>query len=469
MARIIVKVPSSKSGGSAVGMVNYVAKREGVDKSVNRPVTIKPPSEKQMNYIDEMLKMCPDAKESFEYEDYIENPTRQNASALISVVAESNPQLFDDMSTYLNYIATRPNVEKGPEHGLFGNEDNLNLAEVKKGLTAHKEVVWMPIISLKREDASMLGYDNAESWRDLIRSKQMDMAKAFGIPDDKFRWYAAFHNEGHHPHVHMVVYAENSNKGHLSEKGIEQIKSMLANEIFKDEMYNLYDEKGKAREKISQESREKLTELAEKIAKKDYSDSEICPMLVSLADKLKEVGGKKQYGYLPKSLKQEVDEIVKTMAKDKDIASLYDEWCGIQQKIVGIYHSKEIEHPPLWENKEFRKIKNAVIEEAVKLSDDRYFIPKDTQGPTESDDKSEPDIPDEAVEPQEDVQDEQEPQSSFDGEGIGMSALNLFCRLASIIENDADKKIDGHNKTIVDSKERKEEIKKKLSLGIKMG
>lgn len=471
MAKIIVKVPSVSSGKGAGGMVDYVAKREGVDKSVNRGVSISPPTKKQMDYINELVKMCPDAKESFEYEDYIENPTRQNASAFISVVAEHNPELFADKETYLNYIATRPNVEKGPEHGLFGNEDDVNLAQVKKNLSEHKSVVWLPIISLRREDASMLGYDNAESWRDLIRSKQMDMAKAFGIPDDKFKWYAAFHNEGHHPHIHMVVYAENSNRGHLSEKGIEQIKSMFANEIFKDEMYNLYDAKSKARDRISEESREKLTEISDRISKKDYSDSEICPMLVSLADKLKEVSGKKQYGYLPKSLKKDVDDIVKAMAKDKDIAELYSEWCGIQQKIVGIYHSKEIEHPPLWENKEFRKIKNAVIDEAKKLDGDRISIPSGPkEPPKQEEDETEPDIPDEALEQDDEEQEQvQTPEPVHHADGVALSAMNLFCRLASIIENDADKKIDGHHKTIVDSEERKEEIKKKLSLGIKMG
>ena len=337
------------------------------------------------------------------------------------------------LSLYLNYIATRPNVEKGPEHGLFGNEDNINLPEVKKGLSEHKAVVWLPIISLRREDASLLGYDNAESWRDLIRSKQMDMAKVFGIPDDKFKWYAAFHNEGHHPHIHMVVYAENSNRGHLSEKGIEQIKSMFANEIFKDEMYNLYDEKSRTRDRISDEAKEKLTEIADRISKKDYSDSEICPMLISLADKLKEVNGKKQYGYLPKSLKKDVDDIVKTMVKDKDISELYSQWCDIQQRIVGIYHSKEIEHPPLWENKEFRKIKNAVIDEAKKLGDDRFSVPRGPkelpkEPPKQEEDEAEPDIPDEALEQDDETEQRQTPEPVHHAEGVAMSAMNLFCR-----------------------------------------
>jgi len=246
---------------------------------------------------------------------------------------------------------------------------------------------------------------------------------------------------------------------------------MFANEIFKDEMYNLYDAKSKTRDIISEESREKLTEIADRISKKDYSDSEICPMLVSLADKLKEVSGKKQYGYLPKSLKKDVDNIVKAMAKDKDIAELYSEWCGIQQKIVGIYHSKEIKHPPLWENKEFRKIKNAVIDEAKKLGGDRISIPSGPkEPPKQEEDETEPDIPDEALEQDDEEQEQvQTPETVHHADGVALSVMNLFCRLASIIENDADKKIDGHHKTIVDSKERKEEIKKKLSLGIKMG
>ena len=158
------------------------------------------------------------------------------------------------------------------------------------------------------------------------------------------------------------------------------------------------------------------------------------------------------------------------MAKDKDISELYSQWCDIQQRIAGIYHSKEIEHPPLWENIEFRKIKNAVIDEAKKLGDDRFSVPRGPQHPPKHDeDEAEPDIPDEALEQDEEPKQGEAQEPTYQPEGIAMSAMNLFCRLASIIENDADKKIDGHNKTIVDSKERKEEIKKKLSLGIKMG
>ena len=439
MPKIIVKIPHLKAIKSAGGLVEYIANREGVDKSVNGQVVIAKPTEKQMKYIDELLKLCPGAKESYEYEDYIENPTKQNASALISVIAESNPQLFADRETYLNYIATRPNVEKHGEHGLFGAEDAVELAKVKAEVSDHNGVIWTPIISLRREDAARLGYDNAQMWQSLIRAKQMDLAAAFGIPDEDFRWYGAFHNEGHHPHVHMVVYSAGSKRGFLREKDIEKVKSILANEIFKHDRYELYDEKTLAREKISDESKKRLAELAEQIQHKDCSDSEVCEMLVSLAEKLKPLQGKKQYGYLPKPLKKEVDEIVKTLAADADMQTLYAEWCNIQRKIIGVYQDKEVELPPLWENKEFKKIRNAVVTEAVGLGDDRLFFYSE------------------------------EEQMKYQKQGAAMSALNLFCRLASIIDDDTSQKIDGHNKTIVDSKERKELMKKKQRLGIKMG
>lgn len=233
------------------------------------------------------------------YEDYMENPTTQNASALISVIAESNPQIFSDRETYLNYIATRPNVEKHGEHGLFGVEDAVELAKVKEEVSNHNGVIWTPIVSLRREDASRLGYDNAQMWQSLIRAKQMELAETFGIPYEDFRWYGAFHNEGHHPHMHMVIYSAGSKRGFLRDKDIETVKSILANEIFKHDRYELYDAKTQARKKISEESKKRLAELAEQIQHKDCSGSEVCEMLVSLAEKLKQLKGKKNMDICP--------------------------------------------------------------------------------------------------------------------------------------------------------------------------
>ena len=374
MPNIILKIPHMKSSSKAGGFVRYIATRKGVDKSINQDIIMRKPTQKQIAYIDEMLKLCPDAKDSFEYQDYIENPTIQNASAFISIAAESNPEIFENRETYLNYIATRPRVEKKGSHGLFGNEDAVDLGKVKKEIAENDGVLWMPIISLKREDAERLGYNSADPWRDLLRAKQMEIAEIYGIPMEDFRWYGAFHNEGHHPHCHMVIYSEESKRGFIDVHDIEKIKSLLAREIFKNDLYELYDEKTKQREKISEDSKNKLKELANKIREKDCEDSPLCNMLIDLSCELKDVKGKKKYGYLPKPLKKKVDEIVKAMAKDKDVQKLYSQWCDIQRKIVGIYNDKEVEHPLLWENDEFKKIKNAVIDEAVKLDSDRVVL-----------------------------------------------------------------------------------------------
>lgn len=461
MPKIIIKVPNIKGKSASAGLINYIAKREGVDKSVNQKVHVGKPSKNQMKYIEEILNLCPDAKDTYEYQDYIENPTIKNASAFISVATESNPQIFESRETYLSYISTRPNVEKTGKHGLFGNEYVVDISKVKDEIGNQKAVIWTPIISLRREDAARLGYDNASAWRDLIRANQVKIAEIFNIPQENFRWYAAFHNEGHHPHIHMVVYAKDSNRGHLSEQGIEKFKSIIANDVFKNEMYEIFSEKSKQRDKISEESKKRLKELADKIREKDYSDSPVCDMLINLSRKLIDVKGKKTYGYLPKSLKREVDNIVKAMAEDSDIQNLYAEWCALQKKIVEIYNDKEVEFPKLWENDNFKNIRNAVIKEAVKLCDDRIIIA------TEEAENAEESPEEKSGETHEQTQETSQPREIYPG--VAASALNLFCRLASIIDNDAEKQIDGHNKTIVDSKERKELAIKKQRLGIKMG
>ena len=466
MPEIIVKIHHMKAKSSAGGFVNYIAKREGVDKSVNQKVVVSKPTKNQIEYINELLKLCPDAKNSYEYADYMENPTKQNASAFISVAAEENPEIFENRETYLNYISTRPNVEKHGEHGLFGEEDTVDLKSVKEEISSHKGVIWTPIISLKREDAARLGYDNAEMWQSLIRSKQMDLAKVFGIPVSDFKWYGAFHNEAGHPHLHMVVYSTGTSRGYIDEKDIEKIKSVLANEIFKNDMYSLTEEKTNARERISDEAKKKLSDISEAIKSKDFSDSEVCRMLFDFAIKLKKVKGKKVYGYLPKPLKKEVDEIFKTLANNADIQKLYSEWCEIQKKIIGIYKDADVKFPPLWENKEFHKIRNAIIKECVKLGDDRFFVEEQEEN---TDEEENVEISKESRE-DEDSENRQEPEmNDYQKGAVVMSAAKLFYRLSRIVENDTNQKIDGFNKTIVDSKERIKEMKKKQKLGIKMG
>jgi len=458
MPKIIVKIHHVKAGSKGAGFINYIAKRDRVDTTVNDRVSIDKPTEKQQSFINELSDKYPDIKVSEEYKEYIDNPTKNTASVLITTICENNPEIFSDRATYISYISTRPNVEKFGEHGLFGNEDMIDLKTVRDEVDKINGVLWTPIVSLQREDAARLGYDNAEAWKNLIRSKQYEIAEIFNIPIDDFKWYAAYHDEGDHPHMHMVIYSIGSQRGFINEKDIENIKRILAKEIFKNDMYEMYNEKTKMRELISEESKRRIAEIAEMIKKTDYSDSKVGQMIYDLAVKLKDVKGKKNYGYLTKSLKHDVDEIVKEISNDKNVSDMYNEWCNIQKKIIGTYHDKDIEFPPLYKNDEFRKIKNAIIKECEKLGND-YILKDEIENENEEREWSEN---------SENRQSNEEYKFELNSQ-IALSTLNLFCRMSRIIENDSDKKIEGFNKTIVDSRERKREMERKHRMGIKMG
>ncbi len=375
MARIILKMPYIKSCSLPSNYASYIATREGVDKAVNISNPTGKPTKKQIEFINKLIADAPDSKDSFEYEDYIKNPTIENASLFISLAAEQNPELFPDRENYVSYIAMRPRAEKLCDHGLFGvSDDVVDLEKVKKEIQNQNGNVWTPIISLRRDDAERLGYDNAGAWKRLIKIKHQIFGECLGVPPSDLQMYAAYHDEGHHPHIHMLVYSANPKNGYLTVGGIEKLKSSFAKDIFKQELYQLYDKKTDAREKISDEAKQTLSDLVEKINQNDYCGSDICGKLIQLSDELNDVKGKKVYGYLRPDVKAMVDDIVKDLSCDETMRELYQTWCGIQNEIIGTYKSNFLEHPPLWANKEFKKIKNAVIAEALKIGDERFLF-----------------------------------------------------------------------------------------------
>lgn len=80
----------------------------------------------------------------------------------------------------------------------------------------HDGILWTHVISLKREDAERLGYNNAEKWKSLIRRNTMQIAEAHKIDPSNLQWYAAFHNTTHHPHIHLMVYSKDAKQGWLT-------------------------------------------------------------------------------------------------------------------------------------------------------------------------------------------------------------------------------------------------------------
>ena len=280
---------------------------------------------------------------------------------------------------YLKYIGTREGVELLPagymeymlerprSHGLFGDEDCVDMNAVAQELNKYPGNIWTHIISLKREDAERLGYDHAAQWRNLIRTHRNEIAAAMNIPPSDFRWYAAFHDEGVHPHIHMMAWSAKPGQAYLSKDGIRKIKSVLTNDIFKQEMLHTYEQKSTSRDELVRKARGELKSLVQEMQTSTGSHPEVEALMMTLAAQLETVKGKKKYGYLPKTVKKTVDEIVNQLEQMPVINECYQAWWELQCQIEDFYSKKERRRPPLSEQKEFRPIKNAVIQEAENI------------------------------------------------------------------------------------------------------
>ena len=324
MPRLIFKCPYIKSGTSAAtahleNYVKYMATRSGVER-IDPGCSEWPATLKQKKMVEQILQDFPLSRGMFEYEDYEAAPTRANASEFITRALEDNYDQIAKKDNYLKYIATRPRAQRVGSHGLFtGEEDQLVLTQVAEAVAAHPGNVWLPIISLRREDAARLGYDKAEEWKALLTQYAMEMAAAMKIPWEDFRWYAAFHDAAHHPHVHMVCYSADPPKGFLTTQGITQIKSGLAKQIFRQELTELYQKQTQSRDALNEDARSVMEQLIEQMQSGTADGSRMEELMEHLAERLRHTGGRKQYGYLKAPLKAVVNEIVDEARKTADL------------------------------------------------------------------------------------------------------------------------------------------------------
>lgn len=359
MARLIQKSGYIKAG-KAAGYIEYVATRDGVEIiQSTEPVT-----RKQERFIKRLLKDFPDAKELFEYSDYLQTPNRGTASAFIAAVLDTHLHEVESESGYMSYIAQRPRAEKHGGHGLFGEADTADLKAAKAELEAHNGKVWTFIFSLRREDAERLGYNKAAAWRNLLKQESAAIAEAMRIQTDDFRWYAAYHDEGHHPHVHMMVWSAEPKKGYLTREGIAVMRSKMTNAIFHEEMTELYIKKDAAYKESIQTAKESLLMCIRMLESSESADPVIEQKLRDLSRALEQVDGKHVYGYLPKEVKTQVDEIAERLAQLPEVAACYDQWWRLKDEIASYYGRNTPPHQPLVQQKEFRAIKNFIIREA---------------------------------------------------------------------------------------------------------
>ena len=356
--------------------VKYVATRPNSEKfEANQSKT--EATEHQKKWIEKELKAHGELKESCEqeYEDYLQNPTKENAADLINKIAEEGLAREGSMENYVGYLAKRPRAERGKQgHALWnGSDKEIDLNQVAREAAEHNGNIWTFVFSLKREDAVRLGYDNAAMWRELVRGKAPEIAKAMGIPLEHFVWYGAFHNEGHHPHIHLMCYSKNPREGYLGRQNLMKLRSFFANEIFQDELYHIYEQKDEVRDELKNYFDRKLKQ-AMTMEYTDHPKAEA--LLWKLSQKLKTAKHKKVYGRLEKENKILVDEIVKEISKDRKISQAYESWLGLKDDILSTYQNQERARRTLADEPEFRNIKNMVLKAALELSEIDEVIKK---------------------------------------------------------------------------------------------
>ena len=470
------------SGGKSVGgYAKYIATREGVEK-IDDSQRHAPATVKQEQLIRRILRDFPDAKQNHEYEDYLKEKTVGNASEFITRTLEENMDRIADSKTYADYIATRPRAERFGSHGLFTNEgEQVQLSKVSRELNEYSGNVYTTILSLRREDAARLGFDNGSRWRDFLRSNTSVIAENLKIPLDHLRWYAAFHDEGYHPHIHMIAYSSVPGEGYLSDKGVEKMRSAFAREIFSQDMLQTYERQTEYRDRLRQSSKERVAQIVEEINNGYYSNPQVEQLLIQLSQRLANTTGKKVYGYLKADVKAIVDEIVAELSKDKNIRKLYDLWYEQREDVLRTYTDHFPERIPLEQNKEFKSIRNAVIHEAMKLQEwirptpvkQTAFEPpvalvteENAKREEEYREDEPPENPPEEPEMEEPPQKENRPFSNTEKVVIAASAGRLLQSLSRLISgkyHEQDKKL----RQTVDRKQRREIQEKKQAMGLR--
>ena len=370
----------------------------------------------------------------------------------------------DAEGIYMRYIATRPRAEKHEGHGLFGAEPHVDLEKTIQELKAHEGNVWTIIYSLRREDAARLGYDNAESWRLALLAHQNDFAEAMQIPPEYLHWYAAFHDEGEHPHIHMMLWSDDLRYGFLRKDRLLHMQSVLTNTIYADELKELYIQKDVAYKEVTEAAREVMHDLVERMESVSEPPASIQENLLELALELRTTSGKKQYAYLKKPLKDMVDSIVDELEKLPEVAAYYSVWNGLRDTLEGYYKNRPRQHNPLSQQKEFRAIKNAIIQEAERLRQQMEQETSQAEEPsaeeTSTDASTNPTLADE------NTSSAASHSAPLLSEYLLNSTIRLFHQMGQIFRDNAAPPSNPMG-IRVDSKRRKKLMQKRLAMGHK--
>ena len=364
MPKIIVTSTYRKGGGAgkkggAGGLLKYMGTREGVEKlplsRANAPAT-----KQQKSMIEAVIKRIPNTAQYPEYQQYLDTGTKGAANDFLNAVLKQSEEA-ENIRKLVTYMAERPGVVKLGKHGLFSQTDDpIDLEAAAEEVGNHTGYIWTHIVSLHREDAERLGYNNADSWKSLVRRNVTTIAEAHKIPLSDLKWYAAFHDTGHHPHIHLMVYSIGL-EGYLSKQSIDSLRSCFGNDIFKQEQYHLFQLQTELRQDIKEKSERRIKDLITQAEAESAPNPQLQFLFLKLRKQLDQHKGKKVYGYLPKSIKVTVNEIVAQLSAEPTIEELYKEWNKINREKLSLYYENKDPTVPLEGNNEFRSIKNMII------------------------------------------------------------------------------------------------------------
>ena len=325
-----------------------------------------PTTKKQRDFITRLLKSFPSCWELIEYEEYLNHPTQGSASAFIQQVQENYIEVLDQKENFIDYISHRPGVQKDGEHGLWDAHGKVkNLTRAVREVAEHTGNVWTPVIALRREDAERLGYDSAENWQALVNASICDIAKAYKIQPDNLRWYAAFHQKPNQVHIHMILFSADPKEGYLTKEGIRQVKSAFARRIYHADRMHIYQQKDTARQELQAQTRKAMVECIAQLEHGTSDNPRLEQLTEELAERLLTIKGRKVYGYLPPRVKAIVDAIVEELAKDERVSAAYETWQTLYEQVCLDYDQRPPKRLPLSQQKEFRSVRNMVIQETL--------------------------------------------------------------------------------------------------------
>ena len=370
MSRVRFMSPYLKGGRDTAKLSNrtrYIATRPGVEvlrgKQQDQPAT-----KKQQAYIQSLLRDFPGAKELLEYEDYCNAPTQANANTFMRQVQEDFAEPMSRMENYLDYVSHRPGVQMDGEHGLWCARGKVrNLSQAVRGVAEHTGSVWTPVVAIRREDAERLGYNDAESWRQLVCACAPEIARGYKIPLEHLRWYAAFHRKEDSVHIHMVVFSSNLKEGYLTKQGIRQVKSAFGRRIFRQDLLHIYEQKTKYRDALGRDAERTMAELIAQMETGQLQNENLEQPILELSRRLQNTKGKTVYGYLPPTAKALVDAIVDELAKEERVAAAYDLWNQMREEVYRTYSEQLPERLLLSKQKEFKAVRNMVVREVLQL------------------------------------------------------------------------------------------------------